>query len=67
MQKWELAREETKVKTPYGEARLKTGLLPDGSRRQKWEWDDIVSLAKRNELSVDRLLFHLNESLPPDD
>ena len=67
VQKRELAREEKKIKTPYGEARLKTGLLPDGSRRRKWEWDDIVSLAKRNELSIDRMLFHLNESLPPEE
>ena len=47
-----LPREESTVETPFGPARVKTVMLPDGSTRSKPEFDDLAAIARREGLPL---------------
>lgn len=59
VEKQELPRQEGTVTTPDGPLRRKSATFPDGSTHHKWEWDDIVALAKEKEIPLNTLLSRL--------
>ncbi len=53
--RWCLPRTSLTVTTPWGPVSVKAALLPDGRRRYKPEHDDLVALARRHGLGLERL------------
>lgn len=60
--KVELKREEEEMFTPWGNVRRKSTLLPDGTTtRKKWEYEDIRSIAKEQDISLEEAYALINE------
>jgi uncharacterized protein (TIGR00299 family) protein len=53
--RWSLPREVLRVETPLGPVRLKQACLPDGRRRGKPEYEDLATLARRHDLSLEQV------------
>jgi uncharacterized protein (DUF111 family) len=54
-ERFELAREEARVRLPEGEVRLKVVTLPDGSRRARPEYESLAELARGSGANLDAL------------
>ena len=53
--KTELAREAKIIATPWGDINYKESRLPDGTLRQKIEFEDLKTLAEKHQLSVSEM------------
>jgi uncharacterized protein (TIGR00299 family) protein len=51
----ELPREEARVRLPEGEVRLKVVTLPDGTKRARPEYEDLVALARQGGANLEDL------------
>ena len=54
-ERFELAREEARVRLPEGEVRLKVVTLPDGSRRARPEYESLAELARGSGANLEAL------------
>ena len=54
-ERFELAREEARVRLPEGEVRLKVVTLPDGSRRARPEYESLAELARASGANLEAL------------
>jgi len=54
-ERFELAREEARVRLPEGEVRLKVVTLPDGSLRARPEYESLAELARASGANLDAL------------
>lgn len=65
--RWILPRREQRLETALGPVRLKWARLPHGGERAKPEHDDLASLARRHNLSIDQVRAAVQQALdcPP--
>ncbi|MFN5195302.1 MAG: nickel pincer cofactor biosynthesis protein LarC [Cyanobacteriota bacterium] len=54
-QRWELPRVQQQITTPLGPVRVKCRRRPDGSEARKPEHDDLVTLARSHNLTVEEV------------
>ena len=62
-QRWCLPRHLAKVDTPWGPVRVKVSLLPDGQQQLKAEHDDLIALARREQLSLREVRAAVQQAL----
>ena len=62
-QRWCLPRHMAKVDTPWGPVRVKVSLLPDGQQQLKAEHDDLIALARREQLSLREVRAAVQQAL----
>jgi uncharacterized protein (TIGR00299 family) protein len=61
--RWCLVRQQQSVRTPWGPVRLKAAALPGGGQRLKPEHDDLVTLARRHQLSLQEVREAVRDAL----
>ncbi len=62
-QRWCLPRHQAQLATPWGPVRVKVSLLPDGQRQLKAEHDDLIALARREQLSLRQVRAAVQQAL----